>query len=123
MNEEGGEDDVEILKWWKLNSPRFPILSRMARDILAMPVSTVASEAAFSTGGRTLDQFRSSLTPKVVQGLICGQDWLRAKLKNERDKVVNVEESLKELEDLEDDMQKNGTDESTIYVTDEDEDM
>lgn len=37
-----------------------------------------------------------------MQGLICGQDWLRAKLKNERDKVVKVEESLKELEDLED---------------------
>ncbi|XP_074377996.1 zinc finger BED domain-containing protein RICESLEEPER 3-like [Apium graveolens] len=99
LNEEGGEDDVEILKCWKLNSPRFSILARMAHDILAMPVSTVASEAAFSTGGRTLDQFRSSLTPKVktVQGLICGQDWLRTKLKNDRDKVVNVEESLKEL--------------------------
>ena len=70
LNEEGGEDDVEILKWWKLNSPRFPILSHMARDILAMPVSTIASEAAFSTCGRTLDQFRSSLTPKFIYLII-----------------------------------------------------
>ncbi|XP_059658578.1 zinc finger BED domain-containing protein RICESLEEPER 1-like [Cornus florida] len=31
-----------------------------------------------STGGRVLDQFRSSLTPNIVQCLICGQDWLRA---------------------------------------------
>lgn len=65
LNEDVGEEDVEILMWWKFNSPRFPVLSRMARDILAMPISTVASESAFSTGGRTLDQFRSSLTPRV----------------------------------------------------------
>ncbi|KAL0376138.1 UNVERIFIED_CONTAM: putative AC transposase [Sesamum calycinum] len=56
---------------------RFPILSKIARDILAVPVSTVASESAFSTGGRVLDAFRSSLSPKIVQALICAQDWLQ----------------------------------------------
>lgn len=66
LNEEGAEENVEILDWWKLNSPRFHVLSCMARNILAMSVSTVASEAAFSTRGRTIDQFRSSLTPKVL---------------------------------------------------------
>ena len=45
------EDDgnFEILRWWKLNCERFPILSRMARDVLGVPISTVASESAFST--------------------------------------------------------------------------
>ena len=46
----------------------------MARDVLAVPVATVASEAAFSIGGRVLDAFRSSLTPKIVEALICTQD-------------------------------------------------
>ena len=49
----------------------------MARDILAIQVSTVASESAF-TGGRVLDPFRSSLSPSMVQALICTQNWIRA---------------------------------------------
>jgi hypothetical protein len=68
---------IDILKWWKNNATRLPIMSRMARDLLAIPISTVASESAFSTGGRTLDDFRTSLTPTMVERLVCTNDWLR----------------------------------------------
>jgi hypothetical protein len=44
--------------------------------VLAIPVSTVVSEAAFSTGGRILDPFRSSLSPSTVQALVYYQNWL-----------------------------------------------
>ena len=74
-NKKGVEFD--ILKWWNVNSSRLPILSSIARDILAIPVSTVASESAFSTGGRVLNDFRSSLAPQMVENLICTQDWLK----------------------------------------------
>ncbi|KAG8478941.1 hypothetical protein CXB51_028952 [Gossypium anomalum] len=60
-----------------VNSSRFPTISKMARDVLAISVSTVALESAFSTGGCVLDQYRSSLTPKIVQALVCTQDWIR----------------------------------------------
>ncbi|XP_031112250.1 zinc finger BED domain-containing protein RICESLEEPER 2-like [Ipomoea triloba] len=94
------EDDedatFDVLKWWKGNSERFPILSKMARDLLAVPISTVASESAFSTSGRVLDLFRSSLTPKIVEALLCTQDWLR--LPNQ---AITVEENLDEVERLE----------------------
>lgn len=70
----------DILDWWKVNSPRFPILSMLARDVLGMPITSVASESVFSTGGRVIDDFRSSLTPKMSQALICTQDWLRHSL-------------------------------------------
>ena len=42
-----------------------------------MPVSTVASESAFSTGGRMHDPFRSSLSHEKPEALICTQDWLK----------------------------------------------
>ncbi|KAM0898974.1 hypothetical protein ACQ4PT_021594 [Festuca glaucescens] len=61
--------NFDILAWWKTNSSRFPVLARLARDVLAIPISTVASESAFSTGGRVLDDFRTSLTPFMVEEL------------------------------------------------------
>lgn len=96
--------DLDILVWCKqnLHSHRFPILSSMARDILAIPVSTVASESAFSTGGRVLDCFRSSLSPKVVESLICTQDWIRASKRM----AISLEQQLKESEELEKGMGK-----------------
>ncbi|XP_037419213.1 zinc finger BED domain-containing protein RICESLEEPER 2-like [Triticum dicoccoides] len=93
---EANNSKFNILEWWKVNSSRFPVLSRLARDVLAFPISTVASESAFSTGGRILDEFRSSLTPFMVQGLICTQDWLR------REIPVNNEENEELLANLED---------------------
>ena len=92
---EVNRDDFDILKWWKDNAARFPILARMARDVLVVPVSTVASESAFSTSGRILNEFRTSLTPFMVQALVCAQDRLRGSI------TINIEEDEEELLRLE----------------------
>jgi len=82
----------DILNWWKVNSTKFPILALMARDVLAIPISTVASESAFSTGGRVIDTYRSSLTPNTVEALICAQNWFRSKPLN-----MEVEELAEDI--------------------------
>nr|KAJ0185290.1 hypothetical protein LSAT_V11C900464230 [Lactuca sativa] len=38
------EEGFDILMWWKCNGSKFPILQKIARDILAIPISSVASE-------------------------------------------------------------------------------
>jgi hypothetical protein len=58
---EDTEMKLDLLVWWKASEQRSPILAKMARDVLAIPISTVASESAFSTSGRILDDFAAPL--------------------------------------------------------------
>jgi hypothetical protein len=73
-------NDFDILACWKIHAPTYPIFAEIARDVLAIHISSVASESAFSTSGRVLDSFRSSLSPITVEALICTQDWLLDRL-------------------------------------------
>ena len=68
--------DFDISMWWKMNYFRYRVLSQIACDVLAIPISTVASKFAFSIGGRVLNSFYSSLSPNTVESLICTQNWL-----------------------------------------------
>nr|KAJ0211862.1 hypothetical protein LSAT_V11C400212290 [Lactuca sativa] len=68
--------ELDLLAWWKTNGIKYPTLQRIAKDILAIPVSTVASESAFSTSGRLVSPHRSRLHPKTLEALMCAQSWL-----------------------------------------------
>lgn len=67
---------IDVLNFWKAEQFRYPQVAAMARDVLAIPISTVASESAFSMGGRILDQYRSCLKPEVVEALLCNKNWI-----------------------------------------------
>jgi hypothetical protein len=69
-------ENFQILDWWKVAGTRYPTLRKVARDIFAIPISTVASESAFSTSGRILSEHRSRLTPDILEALMCSQAWL-----------------------------------------------
>jgi hypothetical protein len=77
----------DALMWWKITSSKFPVLAEVARDVLAIPITIVASESAFSTGVRVIDHFRSSLAPKTVEALICTQNWLKSSWVSENDEL------------------------------------
>lgn len=53
-------------------------MQRIAHDIVPIPVTTVASESAFSTSGRLLSPHRSRLAPNMAEALMCMQAWSRA---------------------------------------------
>ncbi|GJZ51172.1 zinc finger BED domain-containing protein RICESLEEPER 2-like protein [Tanacetum coccineum] len=66
----------DVLGFWKSKENQFPVLSRMAMDILSVQASSVASESAFSTSGRLLTIRRTRLTPESLEMCMCLKDHL-----------------------------------------------
>ncbi|CAI9760766.1 unnamed protein product [Fraxinus pennsylvanica] len=54
-----------------------------------------SQESAFSTGGRIFDLFRSSLTSRMVEVLVCTQNWLKETPITERYYMEDVEKYTK----------------------------
>ncbi|CAL0302923.1 unnamed protein product [Lupinus luteus] len=69
----------------------------MARVVFVIPVSTVASELYFSTSGHVLDVFCSSLSPKMVEALICTQNWLNLVVLKFYDKDFDQFDSIEKI--------------------------
>ena len=67
---------LEVLSWWKEHYNRFPELSLMARDLMNIPITTVASESSFSIGKKILTPYRSRLLPENVEATLCTKSWL-----------------------------------------------
>ena len=53
-----------------------PTLQAIARDVLAIPVSTIAYESGFSTSGYIVSPHRSRLHPTTLEALMCARRWL-----------------------------------------------
>jgi hypothetical protein len=83
-------EEFDVLRWWKRNQDQYPVLAKMARDFLAIPLSTVASESTFSTASMLIDKYRSSLSSETVEALICAKDWLKAYLSDDDDNDGNI---------------------------------
>jgi len=66
---------IDVLEWWKSNNERFPDLALMARDLLSILITIVASESAFSIGSRILNKYRNCLLSTSVEAIICTCSW------------------------------------------------
>ena len=47
------------------------MLSIIERDVLTVPISTVASEAAFSAGGRVVTKKQCKLSSEAIETVVC----------------------------------------------------
>lgn len=70
------DPSVNPLEWWKGAAGRFPILSRMARDFLAIPATSASSERAFSGARHTVSTFRHKLGSETLRQCMCLKTWI-----------------------------------------------
>ncbi|PHT48058.1 hypothetical protein CQW23_12266 [Capsicum baccatum] len=75
---------INTLDWSRSNETQYSVLSRLARDILNVSMSTVTSKSAFSQGRQQLRDNRHSLGSNAMNVLVCLRDWIRAEIRNQR---------------------------------------
>lgn len=61
--------NTAIIKWWGDHYTIYPTLSRMARDFLAIPGSSTASERQFSSARHIGTDFRNRLSPEMFEAV------------------------------------------------------
>ena len=62
--------DVNVLSWWKEEATHFPKLSTLARQLLAIPATSTASQRSFSAAGCTVSARRTALAPETVDNIL-----------------------------------------------------
>jgi hypothetical protein len=61
--------DATVIKWWKDHSVIYPTLARMARDFLAIPGSSTASERQFSSARHIGTDFQNRLSLTMFKAM------------------------------------------------------
>ena len=75
IQEDGKRGDfTDPLKWWKHHLPRFPILGKMARKHLCIPVTSAPSRRFFSVAVLIISKLRSRLNMENTSCLVCVSD-------------------------------------------------
>jgi len=86
-NEHQGESEYNPLSFWKKMHSSYPILSKVAARVLAVPASSAAVERQFSFTGNIITQKRAKLCPDVVNDMVFHHSFKRyqAKLESHQD--------------------------------------
>ncbi|KAI3671519.1 hypothetical protein L1987_87257 [Smallanthus sonchifolius] len=69
--------EFDVLGWWKSNRKKYPTLSKLASDILSIPISTKFQDSVFDIKCKKMDRYRCSLKPSTLEALVCAKDWLQ----------------------------------------------
>lgn len=67
--------NTDIYQYWKAKQFEFPIISKIARDYLAIPATSAPSECVFSVGGDIVTKKRNRLVGDSVRMIVCLKNW------------------------------------------------
>lgn len=69
---------TDALDWWRANSARFPRLSMMARDLLAVQGTSAEPDELFTSRGEDLHKRRYCLSFVNVRPVLCVNSWMQS---------------------------------------------
>ncbi|GER32394.1 BED zinc finger [Striga asiatica] len=72
---------TDVVEWWKVNSSRYPRLSLMARDFLAVQSTAVHPEDVFSAKGDENVRQRFLVRRNDARALLCVRSWVQNGMK------------------------------------------
>ncbi|KAF8407871.1 hypothetical protein HHK36_007009 [Tetracentron sinense] len=88
---------TDVLEWWKVSSTRYPRLSVMARDFLAVQATSVAPNELFCEKGDEIDKQRFCMPHGSTQALMCIRSWTQSGIKLKYESTEIDCEKLMEL--------------------------
>ncbi|KAJ7956570.1 Zinc finger BED domain-containing protein DAYSLEEPER [Quillaja saponaria] len=72
---------TDVLEWWKANSTRYPLLSMMARDFLAVQATSAVPEELFCGKGNEINKQRFCIPHDSTQAVLCIKSWMQVGIK------------------------------------------
>lgn len=116
---------MDILNWWKEREQlgQYKVLAAMARDVLTVQASSVASECCFSLSGRILSARRCMLTCESVQMSVMLKDYYDSMERVQN--LADLEDGLTHMEDeiAKDEQERRAAEVSSYTNTDVEEDL
>ncbi|CAG9836709.1 unnamed protein product [Diabrotica balteata] len=65
----------DFLEWWRTHETEYPTLSKMARDFLLIPATSVPAERLFSKASLVIRKHRNRLSDESARWLLCINSW------------------------------------------------
>ncbi|VFQ89634.1 unnamed protein product [Cuscuta campestris] len=114
------DESFDVLQWWKsIGGPKYPHMSKMARDILAIPMSVATSyDAYYYIENRPADRRVITSGPEAMNTMMCSWSWKLGKSGNgskesegnDSDEVDSEEDGNDEMEDEHESKDDGGSD-------------
>lgn len=74
--------NFDVLSWWKAASPRYPVLSKLAHDLLSTQLSLVTGYGAYYTDLRPPDRDMTSVESDLANALMSTKSWFDEQRRN-----------------------------------------
>jgi hypothetical protein len=68
-------EEYNLLSFWKKRHASYPVLSKVAARVFAVPATSAAVEREFSFSGNIITQKRSKLSPDTVNGMVFNHSY------------------------------------------------